>query len=452
MSLKALSPLDGRYAPQVGDLPDYLSEYALFRYRVRVEVEWLILMSERPEIAHVRPLSADERQCLRSWVADFGGEHARRIADIERTTRHDVKAVEYHLKERMADTSLADLREAVHFCCTSEDINNLAYALMLKDAVERVWHPVARRLVDEVTALAEATRELPMLARTHGQPATPSTLGKEMAVFVYRWQRQLRRLQEIEYPGKFNGAVGTYSAHVAAYPDAPWEQIARAFVERLGLIFTPLTTQIESHDCMAELFHLLIRFNTISLDFVRDMWSYISLGYFRQKVVSGQVGSSTMPHKVNPINFETSEANLGVSTALLEHLAAKLPVSRMQRDLSDSSSLRNAATAIGHAVVALEYARKGLATVCVDADRLRADLGDAWEVFSEAVQTVMRKSGLENPYERMKTLTRGAAITRETLHALIRGLDLPEGDRERLLSLTPEAYTGIAARLVDHIR
>jgi len=452
MSLKALSPLDGRYAALSGDLSDCLSEYALFRYRVQVEVEWLIFMSERPEISYVRPLSADERQCLRSWVADFGDTQARRIADIEQTIRHDVKAVEYSLRERMADTSLADLREAVHFCCTSEDINNLAYALMLKDAVERVWRPVAQHLVSEVTALAEATRDLPMLARTHGQPATPSTLGKEMAVFVYRWRRQLRRLEEIEYPGKFNGAVGTYSAHVIAYPDAPWEQIARAFVERLGLTFAPLTTQIESHDDMAELFHLLIRFNTISLDFVRDMWSYISLGYFRQKVVSGQVGSSTMPHKVNPINFETSEANLGVSNALLEHLAVKLPVSRLQRDLSDSSALRNVATAIGHAVVALEYARKGLATVCVDADCLRADLVNAWEILSEAVQTVMRKSGLENPYERMKALTRGAAITRETLHAFIRGLDLPEEDRERLLSLTPETYTGIAARLVDHIR
>ncbi len=451
MSLKALSPLDGRYLSQVDDLADYLSEYALARYRVQVEVEWLILMAERSEIAHVRPFTEAEQQLLRSWIAEFDEQQARRILQIEQTTRHDVKAVEYYLKERLRDTSLADIRESVHFCCTSEDISNLAYALMLKHGIQQSWLPPARRLVDEVAALAEATRSTPLLSRTHGQPATPSTLGKELAVTVYRWQRQLKQLDRAEYLGKFNGAVGSYSAHTAAYPNAPWEKISRVLVERLGLGFNPLTTQIDPHDYMAELFHLLIRFNTITLDFVRDMWTYISLGCFRQQVVGHQVGSSTMPHKVNPINFENAEANLGVSSALLCHLAVKLPVSRLQRDLSDTSALRNIGTALGHSAVAIQSARNGLANVEVDARALQSDLEESWEILGEAVQTVMRKAGHENPYEQMKELTRGTAVTREDMQTFIRHLDLPEADRNRLLTLTPHTYTGLAGHLVDHI-
>ena len=322
---------------------------------------------------------------------------------------------------------------------------------MLKEGIRQEWLPPARQVVDGVTALAQATRALPMLARTHGQPATPSTMGKELAVFVYRWQRQIKQLGQAEYLGKFNGAVGNYNAHAIAYPDVPWEDVSRRFVERLGLTFNPLTTQIESHDYMAELFHLLMRFNNITLDFDRDMWSYISLGYFRQKTVKEEVGSSVMPHKVNPIDFENSEANLGIANALLDHLASKLPISRLQRDLSDSSAQRNIGTALGNSVVGLQSALKGIERVQINNDRLREDLKDAWEVLAEAVQTVMRKEGFANPYERMKALTRGARITREEMQEFIRGLDLPKADKERLLSTAPGDYTGCAAELVRHI-
>jgi adenylosuccinate lyase len=416
-----------------------------------VEIEWLIMMSEVPEITLVRPFSEQERRLLHSWVEEFDEQQAGRIKKIEDTIRHDVKAVEYYLKERLRGTSLEAVSEAVHFCCTSEDINNLAYGLMLKEGVRQEWLPLARQIIEGVAGLAKATRSLPMLARTHGQPATPSTMGKELAVFVYRWQRQVRQLGHAEYLGKFNGTVGSYNAHVIAYPDVPWEDVARRFVSRLGLAFNPLTTQIESHDYMAELFHILIRFNSITLDFDRDMWSYISLGYFRQKTVKEEVGSSVMPHKVNPIDFENSEANLGIANALLDHLALKLPISRLQRDLSDSSAQRNIGTALGNSVVGLRSALKGIERVQVDNDVLQKDLENAWEVLGEAVQTVMRKEGCPNPYERMKALTRGARITREEMQEFIRDLDLPEADKERLLSVSPGAYVGYAADLVRHI-
>jgi len=451
MTLQSISPLEGRYAREVKGLSDYFSEGALIRYRVRVEIEWLIMMSETPEITHVRRFSQGETHLLRSWAEGFDEKEAKGVKEIEATTRHDVKAVEYYLKERLQSTSLVDVREAVHFCCTSEDINNLAYALMLKEGIGGEWLPLAREVTERVAGLAEATRDAAMLTRTHGQPATPSTMGKELAVFAYRWQRQLRQLEEAEYLGKFNGTVGAYDAHVVAYPHVPWEDVGRAFVERLGLSFNPLTTQIEPHDFMAELFHILMRFNNILLDFDRDMWSYISLSYFRQRVVKEEVGSSVMPHKVNPIDFENSEANAGIANALFDHLASKLPISRLQRDLSDSSAERNIGTALGHSVVALRSALRGIARVEIDRKALAADLENAWEVLAEAVQTVMRKAGLADSYERMKDLTRGTAISREEMRAFIAGLDLPEEDKKRLLALTPDTYTGLAASLVRHV-
>ena len=451
MSLRAITPLDGRYASQVAGLAECLSEWALIKHRVRVEVEWLVAMSRRPEIEGMRSLSEGEVGFLTSLGEDFDDESAQRIKEIERTTNHDVKAVEYYLQEKLRGSSLEDVGQWIHFCCTSEDINNLSYALMLRGGIENEWLPQARALVEKVAEIAEANRATPLLTRTHGQPASPSTLGKEMAVFVHRWRRQLDQIQNAEYLGKFNGAVGSYNAHAVAYPDAPWEKISREFVEGLGLTHNPLTTQIEPHDFLAELFHNLIRFNSISLDFDRDMWSYISFGLFKQKAVKGEVGSSTMPHKVNPINFENSEANIGVSNSLLEHLSTKLPVSRMQRDLSDSSALRNIGPAIGHSLVGIRSAIRGLGQVEVDEDALRGELDGAWEVLAEAVQTVLRMNGIPDAYEIMKDLTRGQGITKEGMRKFLKGLDLPEDDKTRLLELTPSTYTGIAESLVRHI-
>ena len=451
MSLRALTPLDGRYASQVAGLADYLSEWALIKHRVRVEIEWLVAMSRRPEIEGMRSLTDGEVGFLKALVEDFDDESAQRIKEIERTTNHDVKAVEYYLQERLKGSSLEDVGQWIHFCCTSEDINNLSYALMVRGGIEDEWLPQARALVERVAEVAEETRATPLLARTHGQPASPTTLGKEMAVFVHRWRRQLDQIQNAEYLGKFNGAVGSYNAHAVAYPEAPWEEISREFVEGLGLTHNPLTTQIEPHDFLAELFHSLIRFNSISLDFDRDMWGYISLGVFKQTAVKGEIGSSTMPHKVNPINFENSEANIGVSNSLLEHLSTKLPVSRMQRDLSDSSAMRNIGPAIGHSLVGIGSAIRGLRGVEVDEVMLRGELEGSWEVLAEAVQTVLRKNGIPDAYETMKDLTRGQGITREGLRKFLGGIDLPEDDKNRLLELTPATYTGIAERLVRHI-
>ncbi|MFC1533639.1 adenylosuccinate lyase [Thermodesulfobacteriota bacterium] len=451
MSIKSISPVDGRYSSLTGPLSDFFSEWALIKYRLHVEIEWLIMMSKLTEITHVRALTGSEEESLRSIVAEFDEGKAMRVKDIEEITRHDVKAVEYYIKERLKDTPFEDLSESIHFCCTSEDINNLAYGLMLKDGIRNEWLPLAQILVEKVTELATSMRKIPMLARTHGQAATPTTMGKELAVFVYRWQRQLNQVVRAEYLGKFNGAVGCYNAHYIAYPNAPWEEVSRSFVESLGLTFNPMTTQIESHDYMAELFHALIRFNNITVDFNRDMWTYISLGYFCQKGIKGEVGSSVMPHKVNPIDFENSEANIGVSNSILNYLASKLTVSRLQRDLTDSSALRNIGTAVGHSFVALKSAMLGLDRVVVDEKTIQADLNDSWEVLSEAVQTTMRKACLKNPYEQMKDLTRGKKITHEDIRSFIRTLELPDEDKDRLLALTPDTYIGCAPDLINNI-
>jgi adenylosuccinate lyase len=447
MSLKAVSAIDGRYAGQTAPLAEYFSEYALIRFRVLVEVEWLLTLATRPEIPEVRALTAEEVTFLRRIVDNFGDADAALVKEIEHTTNHDVKAVEYFLKRRLEGTSLADVREWLHFSCTSEDINNLAHALMLKGGTEQVFVPLVERLIAGVSTLASENAETPMLAHTHGQPASPTTVGKELAVFVHRWKRQLKQIKAQEFLGKFNGAVGCFNAHISAYPDAPWPQIAETFVTGLGLTYNPLTTQIESHDYMAELFHTIIRFNNILLDFDRDVWAYISLGYFKQKTIAGEVGSSTMPHKVNPIDFENSEANVGLSNAVLEHLASKLPVSRLQRDLSDSSALRTMGTAFAHACIALNATLRGLKKLSINHAALAADLDDAWEVLAEPVQTVMRKAGHNNPYEKLKELTRGVGINAESMHAFIADLDLPPSDKMRLLALKPSGYIGIAAAL-----
>ena len=447
-TIRAITPLDGRYATQVSGLGDHLSEWALIKRRVQVEVEWLLEMADCAAITDMRALTSAEQALLRGLVTDFDDDAAARVKSIERTTNHDVKAVEYYIRERLAGTSLEDVCEWVHFCCTSEDINNLSHALMLKGALEEEWLPQAKALVDGVAALAGETADTSMLAYTHGQAASPTTLGKELAVFVYRWRRQMQQIECAEYLGKFNGAVGSYNAHAIAYPDADWQSISRGFVERLGLTHNPLTTQIEPHDYIAEIFHALIRFNTVTLDFDRDMWSYISLGVFRQKTIEGEVGSSTMPHKVNPINFENSEANVGISSALLEHLATKLPVSRLQRDLTDSSALRNLGPAIGHSLVGLKSAMRGLRQVAVDEDLLASELDDAWEVLAEAVQTVMRKQGGEDAYELLKGFTRGQRITETDMRHFVKGLKIPPDDKARLMALTPASYTGIANELV----
>lgn len=452
MSIKALTPLEGRYGAITKPLGDFFSEWALMKYRTHVEVEWLITMAANPSFNEVRAFSTDEIQILRDIVTNFDEEVATRIKDIEKVTNHDVKAVEYFLRETLLKTSLADVIEFIHFSCTSEDINNLSYALMLKHGVHDVWLPAAEKLVAEVTTKAEELKAVSMLAHTHGQPASPTTMGKELAVFAYRWNRQLKQIHALEYLGKFNGAVGNFNAHQIAYPEVAWEKVAKAFVEGLGLVYNPLTTQIESHDYVAECFHAINRFNNILLDFDRDMWLYISLGYFKQKTVKGEVGSSTMPHKVNPIDFENSEANLGLSNALLDHLANKLPISRLQRDLSDSSAQRNIGSAIGYSHIAIFYTLKGFAKTSVNEQLIEDHLANAWEVLSEAVQTVMRVHGHSNPYDKLKEITRGKAAGEAEIKAFITSIELPEADKARLLALTPQKYVGIAEELVKHIK
>lgn len=452
MSIKSLTPLEGRYGAITEPLESYFSEWALIKYRLHVEVEWLIAMSGNPVLAEIREFTPEEISFLRDLVNNFDETAALKIKEIERTTNHDVKAIEYYLRETLGAMSLSDVLEFIHFSCTSEDINNLSYALMLKHGIEDVWLPAAQTLVDTVTAMAEEEKAIPMLAHTHGQSASPTTAGKELAVFVYRWNRQLKQIRAQEYLGKFNGAVGNYNAHSIAYPNADWEKIARSFIEGLGLTFNPLTTQIESHDYVAETFHAMTRFNNILLDFDRDMWLYISLGYFKQKAIAGEVGSSTMPHKINPIDFENSEANLGLSNAVLDHLANKLPISRLQRDLSDSSAQRNIGTGIAHAHIAITYTLKGLRKTVVNREELAGDLEHAWEVLAEAVQTVMRKNGHANSYDKLKAITRGKGITEEDMRSFIEGLELPSDDKKRLLALTPSTYFGIAPSLVDHIK
>ena len=450
--LDAVSPLDGRYSSRIADLAGCFSEAALIKYRLWVEVAWFIALAEAEEIPELGPLSEAETEFLWELVTGFDHTAAQAVKEIERTTNHDVKAVEYYLKQAIAPTSLARWQEFIHFACTSEDINNLAHAMMLKEGVSRVWLAAAQQVIAALDQLAERYRGVPMLAHTHGQPASPTTVGKELAVFSHRLKRQLRQIESQEYLGKINGAVGNFNAHLVAYPDFDWPAFAQNFVEtKLGLTYNRLTTQIESHDYMAELFHALIRFNTIIVDLDCDVWLYISKGYFKEKIQAGEVGSSTMPHKVNPIDFENSEGNMGLSTALLEFLAKKLTVSRLQRDLSDSTVIRNMGAAVGHSLIALKSTRRGLGKLSVNQAHLQSDLAANWEVLAEPVQTVMRKAGLENPYEQLKAITRGAKISREALTDFIQSLAISAEDKARLLALMPADYIGAAAEFSTEI-
>ena len=447
-ALTALSSIDGRYASKTGPLRPICSEFGLIRRRLIVEVRWFQALAEHEGIPELPPLSADADAFLEDLIDGFDEAAAARVKAIESVTNHDVKAVEYFLKEAFAASpELASGSEFLHFACTSEDINNLAYALMVRDAHESVMQERFDEIDHALTALARDNADRPMLSRTHGQTASPTTLGKEFGNVVQRLRRQTGQLSGQEILGKINGAVGNFNAHISAYPEVDWPALSRRFVESLGLRWNAWTTQIEPHDWMAEHFHALARCHTILIDLCRDIWAYISIGYFRQKTVEGEVGSSTMPHKVNPIDFENAEGNFGVANALLDHLAAKLPISRWQRDLTDSTVLRVIGTAYGHSLVAMASLLKGLSKLEVDAARLDSDLDDSWEVLAEPIQTVMRRHGIENPYEQLKALTRGKRITAEALHAFIDGLDLPEPARQALRALTPANYTGNAATM-----
>jgi adenylosuccinate lyase len=451
--LTALSPLDGRYAPGVEALRGQFSEFALIRNRVRVEIAWLLALAAEGGIAELQPLSASARSAIEAVVPSFSVADAARVKAIERTTNHDVKAVEYWLKERFAqDPELARVAEFIHFACTSEDINNLAYGIALFDTRRETLIPLLGSIAADLRALAHAHAGLPMLARTHGQPATPTTLGKEFANVVARLERQIATLVRLPVKGKANGAVGNYNAHVIAYPGIDWETVAARTVTSLALEFNPYTTQIEPHDGIAEYCDVLARANTILIDLDRDVWSYVSLGYFRQRIREGEVGSSTMPHKVNPIDFENSEGNLGIANAMLRHLADKLPVSRWQRDLTDSTVLRNLGVALGHTVLGWAALRQGLAKLDVDEARIGADLDANWEVLAEAIQTVMRRYGLPEPYEQLKALTRGrSGMTQQSLAGFISNLALPDDAKARLLALAPSTYVGLAAELAKRI-
>ena len=445
-ALSAVSPIDGRYGSKTADLREIFSEFGLIKRRVLVEIRWLQLLAAHEGIVEVPPLSAAANRVLEDILEDFGDIDARRIKDIEATTNHDVKAVEYFIKERFAgNAELEAIAEFVHFACTSEDINNLSHALMLRDGMRDVLRPAMLEVTDALAAVAQNAAAVPMLSRTHGQTATPSTMGKEIANVVARLRRQLAQLDRVEYLGKINGAVGNYNAHLSAYPQVDWQTNAEAFVTSLGLDWNAYTTQIEPHDYMAELFDTIARFNTILIDFNRDVWGYISLGYFKQKTVAGEVGSSTMPHKVNPIDFENSEGNLGIANAVLAHLAAKLPVSRWQRDLTDSTVLRNMGVGVGYSLIAYQAGLKGIGKLQLNETRLAQDLDNSWEVLAEPIQTVMRRYGIEKPYEKLKELTRGQDMSKDVIQAFVTQLDLPEEARQELLALTPANYIGNAA-------
>ncbi len=444
-SLTAISPVDGRYAEKTVPLRGIFSEYGLMRYRVLSEIRWLATLAAQPGVGEVAPLSTAAREKLDRIAENFSIEEAQRVKAIEDTTNHDVKAVEYYLKERISSQpELNDIKEFIHFACTSEDINNLAHALMLKDARETVLMPAIDKLINSIGGLALTYAEQPMLARTHGQPASPTTLGKEMAVFAQRLRRQRKQFAEVQILGKMNGAVGNWNAHYAAYPDVDWPEVARGFLVELGIEESPATTQIEPHDYIAEYFHVLARINTILIDFCRDIWAYISVGYFKQRTVAGEVGSSTMPHKVNPIDFENGEGNLGLANAILQHLSEKLPISRWQRDLTDSTVLRNLGVGAAHSLIAYQAIGKGIGKLEADAWRMGIDLDSNWEVLGEAIQTVMRRYGLPEPYEQLKRLTRGQKIGRDAIREFISGLDLPEAEKARLMTMTPGSYIGNA--------
>lgn len=453
-ALTALSPLDGRYASKCDALRPFLSEFGLIHARVTVEVRWLQALANRAEIIEVPAFSAETNAALDAIVTNFSEEDANRIKEIERTTNHDVKAVEYFLKEKIANIDeLKNAGEFIHFACTSEDINNLSHALMLKNGRE-VLVSSMKQILNAISALATTHAEQPMLSRTHGQTASPTTLGKEMANVAYRLARQIKQFENVELLGKINGAVGNYNAHLSAYPEIDWAAHAQAFVESLGLSFNPYTTQIEPHDYMAELFDALRRYNTILIDFNRDVWGYISLGYFKQKLKDGEVGSSTMPHKVNPIDFENSEGNLGIANAVLGHLGEKLPVSRWQRDLTDSTVLRNMGVGFAQSLIAFDACLKGIGKLELNANRLNEDLDQAQEVLAEPIQTVMRRYNVEKPYEKLKALTRGQAMTREMMVNFVNGdelLQVPADERARLAELTPATYTGNAAEQAKQI-
>jgi len=454
-TLKAISPADGRYSEKVNDLRNIFSEYGLIRYRVLVEIRWLQCLADEPSVPELAPLSSVMKDVLNHIVDDFSVDDAERVKKIEATTNHDVKAVEYFIRDKLGDgPETQGLKDFLHFACTSEDINNLSYALMLRAARSDILIPQMRDLRNKLSALAKENADLAMLSRTHGQTASPTTLGKELANVVARLDRTQKQFANIEILGKFNGAVGNYNAHVIgnynahviAYPDADWPAIAHRFVESLGIDPNPYTTQIEPHDWTAEYSHALMRYNTILIDFSRDVWGYISLGYFKQKVAKNEVGSSTMPHKVNPIDFENAEGNFGMANAMLGHFAEKLPISRWQRDLTDSTVQRNLGSAVAHIVIAMQSLLKGVGKLQINAAAINADVAQAWEVLAEAVQTVMRRYGIPEPYEKLKALTRGQAVTKEVLLEFIKTLDIPEAEIERLLALTPESYVGLAAQ------
>jgi adenylosuccinate lyase len=444
-SLTAVSPIDGRYGSKTDELRPIFSEFGLIRHRVLVEVRWLQALADDETVHEVPPLSEHARHILDRIVENFCEEDAHRVKNIERTTNHDVKAVEYFLKEKIAgNEELESISEFIHFACTSEDINNLAYGLMLREGRGQILLPRMDEVISAIRDMSHAQAGVPMLSRTHGQPASPTTLGKEMANIAYRLQHQREQVATVQLRGKINGAVGNYNAHMCAYPELDWPDFTRRFVDSIGLAWNPYTIQIEPHDYMAELFDALARFNTILIDFCRDVWSYISLGYYRQRTVAGEVGSSTMPHKVNPIDFENAEGNLGIANALFQHLAAKLPISRWQRDLTDSTVLRNLGVGIGHMSIALQSLNRGISKLEVDRERLAADLDANWEVLAEAVQTVMRRFGVEKPYEKLKELTRGHTVSQEDLHRFIDTLEIPSEARAELRRLTPASYLGNA--------
>ena len=445
-SLTAISPIDGRYASKCDELKEIFSEYGLIKRRVLVECVWLEALCDAKEIAECKALSAAERKALRAIAAEFSVEDAARVKEIERTTNHDVKAVEYFLKEKVAGTSLEKRAEFIHFACTSEDINNMSHALMLRDG-----KACLRAAMDEMTAkiaaYAKEWAKVPMLAHTHGQPASPTTVGKELAVVSARLKRQAGEIDRLVMPAKMNGAVGNFNAHLSAYPKVDWEKLSRKVIESLGLRQNRLTTQIESHDGIAELFDAICRWNSVLTDFDRDVWMYISMGYFKQKTIKGEIGSSTMPHKVNPIDFENSEGNLGLANAVMGFMSSKLPISRMQRDLTDSTTLRNMGVGFGYTLIAIRSTIKGLGKLELNAERLAEDLDRNWEVLAEPIQTVMRKVGMDRPYERLKELTRGRRVNAEIMRDFVEALPLPAEDKARLKKMTPATYTGIAAKL-----
>lgn len=448
--ITAISPIDGRYASKVAELTECFSEYALVRNRVRVEVLWLMALCAEEGICECRTLTTEETNLLMGVVEDFTPEEAEAVKKIERITNHDVKAVEYYLKQKIEGTSLEELSEFLHFACTSEDINNLAHALMLKDGLAALL-PHQQEIIDQLKVYSKEWKSVPMLARTHGQTASPTTIGKELAVFADRLTYQKQKTEAVEILGKLNGAVGNFNAHLSAYPDIDWPTLSKVVIEEnLGLKQNLFTTQIEPHDYMAEMFDAISRFNTILIDLDRDIWTYISMAYFGQKTVKGEVGSSTMPHKVNPIDFENSEGNLGLANALFGHLSSKLPVSRLQRDLTDSTVLRNMGVGFGYSMIAYQSTMKGLGKLKLREENLASDLDHAWEILAEPIQTVMRKAGIEKPYEKLKDLTRGqAVITKETIQEFVQTLELDQDDKKRLLEMSPASYIGMAEKIVD---